>query len=47
MALRNKVEDCVEWMEEDKEKDFYFKRGEKSDYEPMADEEDNRSMDNG
>ncbi|XP_067267226.1 uncharacterized protein [Chanodichthys erythropterus] len=53
MALRNKVEDCVEWKEEAKEKEFHFKKGEEhkmgeeSDYEPMADEEDNRSMDKG
>ncbi|XP_048058914.1 nuclear GTPase SLIP-GC-like [Megalobrama amblycephala] len=53
MALSNKVEDCIEWEEEAKEKDFYFKRseerkmGEESDYEPMEDEEDNRSMDKG
>lgn len=53
MALRNKVEDCVEWKEEAKEKDFYFKRseerkmGEESDYEPMADDEDIRSVDEG
>ncbi|KAK2887548.1 hypothetical protein Q8A67_015776 [Cirrhinus molitorella] len=48
-----KVEDCDEWNEESKEKDFHFKSderckmGEKSDYEPMVYEEDNQSMDSG